>query len=60
MTKAADIIAALLAGKPAPVVERHTGMPYGWALWLKGLRERLGIIERELAEGIVQRFADRP
>ena len=60
MTKAADIIAALLAGKPAPVFERHTGMPYGWGLWLRGLKERLGVIERELAESIVHLFAQRP
>ena len=60
MTKAADIIAALLAARPAPVVERHTGMPYGWGLWLRGLKERLGMIRREFAEAIVQDFAARP
>ena len=60
MTKAADIIAALLSGKPAPVFERHTGMPYGWGLWLRGLKERLGIIEREIADDIVHLFAQRP
>ena len=35
-------------------------MPYGWGLWLRALKERLGIIDREVAEGIVQRLADRP
>lgn len=59
MTKAADIIAALLTGKHAPVLERNTGMPYGWGLWLRGLQARLGVIERELAEAIVQAFAQR-
>lgn len=59
MTKAADIIAALLTGKHAPVVERSTGMPYGWALWLRGLQARLGIIERGFADAIVHALAQR-
>lgn len=44
MTTAADIIAALLLGKPAPTLERQTRMPYGWGLWLRGLREKDGVI----------------
>ena len=60
MTKAADIIAALQATKPAPVLERHTGMPYGWGLWLRALKERLGTIRREGADAIVHLFAQRP
>ena len=60
MTKAADIIAALLAGKPAPVIERHTGMPYGWGLWLRALKDRLGHIGRDTAEGMVTALAQRP
>ncbi len=60
MTRAADIIAALRAGKPASVVERHTGMPYGWGLWLRTLQERLGIIDRKTAESMIQHVADRP
>jgi hypothetical protein len=60
VTRAAEIIAALLAGKPAPVVERHTGMPYGWGLWLRALKERLGIIPRDTADSIVAQFAQRP
>ena len=60
MTRAADIIAALLAGKPAPVMERHTGMPYGWGLWLRALKERLGTIRRDNADAIVELFAQRP
>ena len=60
MTQAADIIAALLAGKPAPVIERHTGMPYGWGLWLRHLKERLGAIGRDTSDGIVAALAQRP
>ena len=60
MTKAADIIAALQATRPAPVLERQTGMPYGWGLWLRALKQRLGTIRRESAEAIVHLFAQRP
>ena len=60
MTKAADIIAALQATRPAPVLERHTGMPYGWGLWLRGLKERLGAIRRDGAEDVIAHLAQRP
>lgn len=60
MTRAAEIIAALQAGKPAPILERHTGMPYGWGLWLRALREKLGVIRHDSAEAIVQLFSERP
>ena len=60
MTQAADIIAALLAGKPVPVVERHTGMPYGWGLWLRNLKERLGSIGRDTSDDMVAALAQRP
>lgn len=60
MTQAADIIAALLAGKPAPVIERHTGMPYGWGLWLRHLKERLGAIGRDTSDDMVATLAQRP
>ncbi len=60
MTKAADIIAALQAVRPAPVLERHTRMPYGWGLWLRALKERLGAIRLESADAIVHLFAQRP
>lgn len=60
MTRAAEIIAALQAGKPAPILERHTGMPYGWGLWLRAFRGKLGVIGHDSAEAIVQLFAERP
>ncbi|WP_454831089.1 transmembrane repetitive protein [Pseudoxanthomonas wuyuanensis] len=60
MTKAADLIAALLPRRPAPMLERHTGLPYGWGLWMRGLPARLGTISREKAEAVVTAFAGRP
>ncbi len=36
MTRAAEIIDALLARKPGVLLrERTTGLPYGWALWIR-------------------------
>nr|WP_269450693.1 transmembrane repetitive protein [Stenotrophomonas sp. MMGLT7] len=29
---------ALLARRPAPLLERRTGLPHGWAIWLDSLR----------------------
>ncbi len=43
-----------------PVLERHTGLPYGWGLWLRGVPERLGIISRARAESLVAACAARP
>ncbi len=54
MTRAAElIIEALLPRKPAPVLERHTGLPYGWGLWLRAAPTREGVITRDKSEGIV-------
>ena len=41
-------------------MERHTGMPYGWGLWLRALKERLGNIRRDNADDMVALFAQRP
>ncbi|HZF97862.1 MAG TPA: transmembrane repetitive protein, partial [Pseudoxanthomonas sp.] len=60
MTKAADIIAALAAGKPPLVFERRSGMTYGWGLWMRSLPERLGTIRSDLAEAMVGLLAQRP
>lgn len=39
MAQAWDIVQALVErAPPRPPVERTTGMPYGWALWLRGLK----------------------
>lgn len=42
------------------MLERHTGLPYGWGLWMRGLPARLGIISREKAEAVVAAFTMRP
>lgn len=60
MTKAADLIAALLPRKAAPMLERHTGLPYGWGLWMRALPARLGTITREKADALILLLAQRP
>ncbi|MEL1264316.1 hypothetical protein [Pseudoxanthomonas putridarboris] len=60
MTKAADLIAALLPRKAAPMLERHTGLPYGWGLWMRALPARLGTITRDKADALVLLLAQRP
>ncbi|KAF1722376.1 hypothetical protein CSC75_03875 [Pseudoxanthomonas wuyuanensis] len=49
----------MLPRRPAPMLERHTGLPYGWGLWMRGLPARLGTISREKAESVVAAFAGR-
>jgi len=60
VTKAADIIAVLAAGKPGLVFERRSGMTHGWGLWMRSLPERLGTIRSDLAEAMVGLLAQRP
>lgn len=60
MTRAADLIAALLPRKAAPILERHTGLPHGWGLWLRELPARLGHISRDKAHAFVAHFVDSP
>ncbi len=61
MTKAAErIIQALLPRKPAPILERQTGLPYGWGLWLRTLRAERGAIPRDKSENIVRDLMQRP
>ena len=59
MTNATDVIAQLLSRKAAPIVERHTGLPFGWGLWLRALPEKLGRITREKADAVVALLAAR-
>ena len=59
MTNATDVIAHLLPRKAATIVERQTGLPFGWGLWLRALPERLGRITREKSEAIVRTLALR-
>lgn len=61
MTQAADIIQALLARTPGGLLERHTHMPYGWGMWLRTLRQRLGpVASGASADEIVAVLAQRP
>lgn len=60
MTTAADLIAALLPRKAAPLLERQTGLPHGWGLWLRHLPEKLGHIPREKAHAFVDVYLRRP
>lgn len=57
MTNATDVIAHLLPRKAAPIVERQTGLPFGWGLWLRALPERLGRITREKADAMLDLLA---
>lgn len=60
MTTAVDIIAALLPRKAAPTLEKQTRMPYGWGLWLRGLRETRGAITRERAQALTDHRVAQP
>lgn len=60
MTTAADVIAALLPRKAAPLLERQTGLPHGWGLWLRQLPEKLGHIPRDKAHGLVDHYLRQP
>ncbi|KAF1688072.1 hypothetical protein B1992_01205 [Pseudoxanthomonas broegbernensis] len=62
MTGAADIIQALIARAPArPLVERSTGMPYGWALWMKAAPPLPGTARAgEMAAALLQRPRTAP
>jgi len=53
VTNATDVIAHLLPRKAAPIVERQTGLPFGWGLWLRALPERLGRITNEKVDAIL-------
>lgn len=57
MTDAASIIQTLVDRMPARVlVERSTGMPYGWALWMKAWTPAPAPVQaREMVAGGLQR-----
>ncbi|KRG71211.1 hypothetical protein ABB29_04625 [Pseudoxanthomonas dokdonensis] len=42
------------------MLERQTGLSYGWGLWLRALPQRLGPITRERANAVVGELAMRP
>jgi hypothetical protein len=47
VTRASEVIAHLLPRKAAPLLERITGLPYGWGLWLRGQAVRRGALTQE-------------
>jgi len=59
VTTATDLIQALLPRRPTPVLDRHTGMPYGWGLWLRALPDRLGRLSRDKSESLVALYMQR-
>lgn len=60
MTKAAEIVAALIERKPGLVFERRTGMTHGWGLWMRELPIRLGAITSDAADAITGVLLGRP
>ncbi|KAF1709735.1 hypothetical protein CSC70_08505 [Pseudoxanthomonas kalamensis DSM 18571] len=59
MTKAADIIEALAGRQSPPLLERQTGLPHGWGLWLRAQPEKLGRIEHVQAQALAEELAGR-
>ncbi|WDL56176.1 transmembrane repetitive protein [Xanthomonas campestris] len=62
MTTAADLLQALLARMPGKLIlDRRTGLPYGWGIWMRG---RLGTPARfdddQLTDALLARPAPRP
>jgi len=35
VTTATEIIAFLLSRRTAPIIQRTTGLPHGWEIWLR-------------------------
>ncbi|MFT3762514.1 MAG: hypothetical protein QM761_07860 [Pseudoxanthomonas sp.] len=60
MTRAADLIAALLPRKAALLLEKSTGLPHGWGVWLRGSSARQGGIGRDKSEAVVGHFVVHP
>jgi hypothetical protein len=60
VTRAAEIVQALIErAPPRPPFERNTGMPYGWALWLRSLPQ-LPARPHAGREDVVDLFVARP
>ena len=60
MALAQDIVQALIERAPPRVpVERRTGMPYGWALWL-GLAPLLIAVQATCCTAIAAWLVTRP
>jgi len=53
VTRAAEVIAHLLPRRAAPLLERVTGLPHGWGLWLRGQAVRRGALGRDRTAAVV-------
>ncbi|SEL91511.1 hypothetical protein SAMN05428989_2871 [Pseudoxanthomonas sp. GM95] len=60
MTTATEIIAYLLPRRPKPVVERTTGLPHGWGIWLRNAPQRHGQLTYAPIDALVAELARRP
>ncbi|MET1024979.1 MAG: hypothetical protein ABWX87_11800 [Pseudoxanthomonas sp.] len=60
MTTATEIIAFLLPRRPRPVVERTTGLPHGWGIWLRNAPQRHGPLSDAPVDALVEALAARP
>lgn len=58
LPRADDILKLLLARQPEPLIlEKRTGLPYGWGLWLRAMRP---LPAPERREGMLTQLAQRP
>jgi hypothetical protein len=60
VTTATEIIAFLLARRPAPIVEKSTGLPHGWGIWLRNAPQRQGRLSRASVDALIAQLAVRP
>jgi hypothetical protein len=60
VTTATEIIAALLQRRPAPILEKRTGLPHGWGIWLRNRPAQAGQLSRAPVEALVAVAAARP
>ncbi len=60
MTTATEIIAFLLPRRPRLVVEKSTGLPPGWGIWLRNAPERQGRLSYAPIALLVTELAQRP
>ncbi|WDS37066.1 hypothetical protein [Pseudoxanthomonas sp.] len=60
MTTATEIIAFLLPRRPRPIVEKTTGLPHGWGIWLRNAPQRHGRLTYEPIDALIAELALRP
>ncbi|MET0289952.1 MAG: hypothetical protein ABW178_10035 [Pseudoxanthomonas sp.] len=60
MTRASEVIGHLLPRRAAPLLERVTGLPHGWGLWLRGQATRRGAITHARPMAVTAWALSRP